>query len=121
MDCPGVGTRALCRGAPLDLPDLRGNVVSVGGSALLLLFASRQHHLIRLHHAALYVSYTVEQRDCVAWHQISARGVEEGKSLARCLEERLVAAFYRPSRRGILPSPLRARPPYDSRRDAGAT
>src|SRR5437867_1381752 len=99
MNCPGVGTRALRRGAPLDLPDLRGNVVSVGSSALLLLFTSRQHHVIRLHHAALYVSYNVEQRDCVAGHEIFARGVEERESLARCLEGRLVAASCRLSRR----------------------
>src|SRR5438445_345570 len=121
MDCPGVGTRALRRGAPVDLPDLRGNVVSVGGAALLLLFTSRQHHVIRLHHAALYVSYTVEQRDCVAWHEISARGVEEGKSLVRCLEGRLVAASCRLSRRAFRRRRCGRDDRTNSPRDAGAT
>src|SRR3989442_12070685 len=94
MDCPGVGTRALRRGAPLDLPDLRGNVVSVGGSALLLLFTSRQHHVIRLHHAALYVSYNVEQRDCVAGDEKFSRGGGEKERLAPGLGGRPLAATF---------------------------
>ena len=57
---PWMGSRTLCCGPGLDVPDLHRDVVALGGSAVLLPAASGQHDAVYLHAAAVDDSHIVE-------------------------------------------------------------
>ena len=77
-----VGAVALCGGAGIDVLDLSGHVVAVGGSGILLCAASHQHGAVYLHVAPLHVPCVVERRDYLARDEISAGGVAEGDGVS---------------------------------------
>ncbi len=72
-----MGPRSLCCGAGRDVPDLPGDVVALGGSAVLLPAASRQHCDVHLHAVALDDPYVVEWRHRLARNEVSARRTAE--------------------------------------------
>ena len=55
-----MGARALCGGPGIDVSDLHRDVVALGGAAVLLPAASREHDALHLHAAALDDSHLVE-------------------------------------------------------------
>ncbi len=67
--------------AGVDVFNLCGHVVALGGSGLLLPAASRQHGAVCVYLAALHVPCVMERRHHLARDAVSAGGVEEGNGV----------------------------------------
>jgi hypothetical protein len=76
-----VGEAGVCGGAGVHFCDLCGDVVAIGGSALLLLLASVEFGALCLRAAAVDVPHVVERRNCLAGNEVSPGRVEEGNGL----------------------------------------
>jgi hypothetical protein len=82
MAGPRLGAAALCRGAGVDVPDLRRGIAEIGGALVLLCPASCEHGAVRVHHAAFDDLDPEPWRRGLAWHVLSAGRIEAGNGVA---------------------------------------
>ena len=73
-----VGAFALCDCSGIDLCDLCWNEFAVRGSGILFSAASRKRDAVYVHPAAIDGTCSVEQRNYLARHEVSAGRVEKG-------------------------------------------